>query len=276
MSQYINITVPEPILNSMEWNNPFIIKRAGHYMQPKDHHIERQGFKEAMIILCLDGYGYVHYKGKEHLIKKGDFIFLEPYTLHKYGTWNDRAWNVLWIHFIGDGIDSLTQQFEKYNIDHVSHVANYQIIAEKLHSIIALLHDTYTTIELRKACSMLQLILLEYIELHTRKSNDRQYIQSAIHYMKNNLKNNIELEDIAGHLGITTFHTIRIFKQSLMTTPMQYYQMMRVNEAGRLLLSTDLSISEICQMLNYSSLYQFSKVFKKKMGYSPTAYRKLM
>lgn len=276
MEQHINIIIPDQTLNLMEWEHQFTINRIGQYIKPKDHHMEREGIREAVMILCLDGYGYVHYKGKEHLIQKGNFVFLEPYTPHAYGTWDDRSWSILWIHFSGNGIGGLMKLFEKHNIDHISSIPNYLFIAEELRHIIALLQDTYTAIDIHKACSMLQLLLLDYIEQYSHCSSDRRYIKKATHYMKNNLKNNIDLEDIAKHLGITTFHTIRIFKQSLMTTPMQYYQMMRVSEAGRLLLSTDLSVTEICQMLNYSSLYQFSQVFKKKMGVSPAAYRKLM
>lgn len=276
MEQNINILIPDQMLGSLEWDHSFTINRIGYYAKPTNHYMKRGGIKEAVMILCLDGYGYVDYKEKEYQIKKGDLVFLEPQTPHRYGTWDDKSWTIIWVHFSGGGIKGLMELFENYSINHISPIQNYSFIAEELRRIISLLRDTYTAIDIHKACGMLQLLLLDCVELYSHKLGNHQYVKKAIHFMKSNVSNNIDLEAISQHLGISTFHTIRIFKQSLMTTPMQYYNMMRINEAGRLLLSTDITVTEISQMLNYSSQFHFSQVFKKKMGVSPSSYRKLM
>ncbi|MCI8359967.1 MAG: helix-turn-helix transcriptional regulator [Clostridiales bacterium] len=86
----------------------------------------------------------------------------------------------------------------------------------------------------------------------------------------------MDLQALSQHLGVSTFHTIRIFKTVLLCTPMRYYNMLRLHEAGRLLLHTNWTVEEISRRLGYSSQFYFSQQFKKKMGVSPSAYKKLM
>lgn len=104
-------------------------------------------------------------------------------------------------------------------------------------------------------------------------STSNQYVQKAIGFMKENLDNNIDLDAIARHLGVSTYHTIRIFEQALTATPMQYYNTMRMNRAAKLLRSTDMTVTEISQKMNYSSPFLFSQQFKKKIGVSPSVYK---
>lgn len=275
MQDYTNIFVPDPALKALDWKNPFIINRAGYYKKPMHHNV-RDGLKEAVVILCLEGQGYVKYKGKEYRIRTGDLIFLEPGISHAYGPDEENPWTILWIHFSGSGVGGLIDLFAKYGIEHISNVKNHTFIADELRRIITMLQNYGDPLNIQKACCALQSLLLDYVETASRSYGDDYYIKKAIRFMKNHIGDNIDLEKISEHLGISTFHTIRLFKGALMTTPMQYYNAMRINEAGRLLQDTDLSVTEISRKLNYSSQFYFSQVFKAKMGLSPAAYKKQM
>ena len=277
MERDINIILPDQLLCSLEFSHSFVVNRAGYYHKPSDYHMDNVVLDEAVLILCLDGTGYVEYKERKQVIHRGDMIFLEPQTLHSYGTDDEDAWTILWVHFKGGGLPELLSLFKRYGINHIFHMESHQYAAEELKDIILLLQNQYTSINIYKACCKLEMILLSFFDAYPRSiSKENHYREDAVRFMNENLYNNIDLQAISQYLGISTFHTIRIYKTAFLSTPMQYYNMLRLNEAGRLLLHTDWTVEEISRRLGYSSQFYFSKQFKKKMGVSPSSYKKLM
>ena len=277
MEKYINIILPKRILESLGFTHSLTINRIGYYEELRNHFIERDRPEEAILLLCINGKGFVECGGDYHKIGQGDVALLPPCEAHRYGGNNADPWSILWAHFSGDGIPGLLELYREYGRQPIFHLENYQYAAEELHSIIRLLANHYNAVDIHKACCMLQLILLSFIGVQSRPSStDSRYIGEAIRFMTENLYNNVDLPAVSRHLGITTFHTIRIFKSAFLTTPMQYYNSLRLNEAGRLLLHTEWSVAEISRRLGYSSPFYFSQQFKNKMGLSPSEYKKIM
>ena len=277
MHPHINILLPDQTLSSLEMRHNFLINKIGYYCKPQNHVMERTDISEAVFMLCLDGCGSVDYKGGKYEIQRGDPVFLEPHTPHRYEANEENPWTIFWVHFSGNGIAGLCTLFQKYNMGHVFRLENYQSAADEFKNIVMLLSENLDAIGIHKACCMLEMLLLGCIETYAHKSSDdNRYVAEAIRFMKENVNNSLDLPGISEHLGISTYHTIRIFKSAVMSTPMQYYNMLRMNEAIRLLLSTELTVVEISQRLHYSSQFYFSQQFKKKMGVSPTSYKKQM
>lgn len=270
----INVILPEQTLQSLSYHNHFTITRIGYYQEPTNHYIDRVDLKDAFLLLCLNGSGYVKYKDKDYTIGRRDVAFLEPDVPHSYGSLGEDLWTILWVHFHGDGIPQYVQLLKKYGMDYVFNLPNYGSLAEELNSILLRLERGYGPIDIHKACCLLELALLNILEMHSDTvSTSNQYVQKAIGFMKENLDNNMDLDAIARHLGVSTYHTIRIFEQALTATPMQYYNTMRMNRAAKLLRSTDMTVTEISQKMNYSSPFLFSQQFKKKIGVSPSVYK---
>ena len=55
---------------------------------------------------------------------------------------------------------------------------------------------------------------------------------------------------------------------------MEYYSILKTKEAKKLIREKTYSISQISEMLGYSSIHIFSRAFKKSVGISPTDYGK--
>jgi transcriptional regulator GlxA family with amidase domain len=65
----------------------------------------------------------------------------------------------------------------------------------------------------------------------------------------------------------------RRFKQACGTTPIQYLQALRIEQARKLLETTAFSIEKIINAVGYEDLSSFTRLFKKITGLSPSQYR---
>lgn len=94
-------------------------------------------------------------------------------------------------------------------------------------------------------------------------------------YVKENYAKNISVKDIAASGNISERECYRSFKSSMLTSPMKYLESIRIKKATELLGNAELSVTDICFSVGFSSGSYFSHKFKEIIGCSPLEYRKL-
>ena len=82
------------------------------------------------------------------------------------------------------------------------------------------------------------------------------------------------IRDVAGAIAISPFHFIRQFEALFGVTPHQFRIARRIDHAKRLLQSGELSVTAVCMEVGFSSLGSFSDTFSRRVGTSPSAYRR--
>jgi len=90
------------------------------------------------------------------------------------------------------------------------------------------------------------------------------------------LDGSLRFEDICRYLGLSSTALKVKFKKAAGMGVMQYYQKMRISEARRMLRGGTMNISQVSELLGYSSLQVFSRRFKQDAGVSPTQYLKMI
>ncbi len=98
-------------------------------------------------------------------------------------------------------------------------------------------------------------------------------IETIIEYLKNNLYETLTVSDICSKFFIGKSHLYKLFSEFADTSPMEYFSNLKIKEAKRLLLESELSVSEISSILGYSSIHNFSRAFKTAVGDSPYGYK---
>lgn len=83
----------------------------------------------------------------------------------------------------------------------------------------------------------------------------------------------LDLDAVAAHAGYSRYHFVRAFKAVYGETPGQYLSRRRIERAEEMLRTANLSVTEICVLVGFSSLGTFSSRFKKQTGLSPSEYR---
>lgn len=94
----------------------------------------------------------------------------------------------------------------------------------------------------------------------------------ALEYMHNNTE--FHIADVANHCKVSESTLYGIFKKAYNRTPVEMKQEIFCERASELLITTNLSVEEISDKLNFSSSSYFRKVFKKYTGKTPLQVRK--
>lgn len=93
------------------------------------------------------------------------------------------------------------------------------------------------------------------------------YIDTHIYTMKN-------LHELAALTDYSYGYLSALFKNTTANTLASYFQEKKLDTARQLLLENKLTVTGIAELLNYSSVYAFSKAFRNHYGASPKTYIK--
>lgn len=98
-------------------------------------------------------------------------------------------------------------------------------------------------------------------------------VQECCDYIQRNLLKPLELSDIAGEMGYAEYYLSKKFYKEMGVRLLDYVSECRIELAKIWLLTTRKSIQEISDQMYFGSRSYFSRVFRKKVGMTPVAFR---
>jgi AraC-like DNA-binding protein len=111
-----------------------------------------------------------------------------------------------------------------------------------------------------------------FLTYENRNTDIVRELQAKI---ENDYSEHFSLADLAGWYHISESHLSHIFKSITGYAPIEYLISCRLSAAKNLLSSSDKSIKEIIDLCGFSDESNFSRTFKKKVGMTPTEFRKI-
>lgn len=100
-------------------------------------------------------------------------------------------------------------------------------------------------------------------------------LKRVLAYIDAHLDENIGLKELATLAGLSPSHFSEMFKQSLGVPPYRYILSQRIERAKRWLTTSQLPISEISLRCGFADQSHCTKHFRKALGITPSAFRKL-
>ncbi len=105
-------------------------------------------------------------------------------------------------------------------------------------------------------------------QLNTLGSQSHQ-INQAILWLRDNYKESLQVDKLAGRLNMATSTFHKYFKEITTLSPLQYQKRLRLREAQRLMLSDDYDVTQAAFAVGYESPTQFNREYKRLYGESP-------
>lgn len=93
-------------------------------------------------------------------------------------------------------------------------------------------------------------------------------------YIEQNDSRPLSLDEMSQALHFSKSYIARVFNGSYQTSPIKYHTILQIQKAKRMIIFTNMSLSEISSSVGFDSLQDFSRVFKKIDGCAPSSYRK--
>ena len=107
----------------------------------------------------------------------------------------------------------------------------------------------------------------------SKKELDAFIFQKLTEKIKSSLYSNLTIKDLCDELNCGRTYLSILFKKNTGYTIMNYYNTLKIKEAKKLIQKGNYSISRISEMLNFSTQYYFSRVFKRIEGITPSEFK---
>lgn len=247
---------------------------AGFYPKAREHYKEREeGADQNILLYCIDGRGTIEVEDRRCILEKNQVFCIPRGRKHRYYADDESPWSILWFHFSGENVTFFPISEQKTVLISSGHSNNrMQTLFDML---FRTLERNYTRGNFIYISSLISLILSEVYFREKVESNGTydRYVTEVIHFMVSNLSRNLTLQEISYEAELSKSYLNAIFKQQTGYAPMDFFIRLKMQEACKMIKSTDLHFYEIAERMGYSDPYYFSRIFKKIVGISPKEYK---
>ncbi|MDQ0059225.1 helix-turn-helix domain-containing protein [Paenibacillus harenae] len=239
----------------------------------------------------VDGVGAEAINDVTHIMKPGTFTFVLPYQVHELFTEQGSTLVLYNCNFsmdllMGPGRDESLIDF----IEQLTLPSFVQLDGQANGKMASLIEEMYAEYRSSKPwrLTLLQLKLKEiliHFDRERRKaapipedaqpaSKRSNAVWPIIHHIHLHYHEDLSLADLSAKFSMSISRISEVIKQTTGQTFVHFLHDLRLRHACSLLVSTEMSVSEIALEVGYGSYKTFSRIFHEKKGVVPKEYRK--
>lgn len=250
----------------------------GHYLHAVGHRVRRSVHTDHLLIFCHQGRGRYQTEQQQGSLEAGQVLFLQRGVAHSYQADSESPWSIYWAHFDGEQIDQYMAHIGLNKPDQppVITLSNWRSLLPDVTQLLNLQHQRLSLERALLAAKLLQKLLVQLPTMRRQEaaSGSSFDLTTLERFMHDNSHRTLELNDFAAFTGLSTFHFSKKFRQLTGSSPIRYFNRLKIREAEHMLSDTTYNIRQIGQSLGFEDAYYFSRLFKKYTGESPSAYRR--
>ncbi len=235
------------------------------------------------LTIVLAGKGEIYTNRKKTSVSEGDIILSFPYDIHKIVPSPDDPLKFSFLSF-RTADEEMKKKFDE--IFQAFYESDKRLFRDQnIVSLTEMIISEFSSPEYEQNAlvenllhSILVLIIRAFLYKQTNPiSNYTNSSEALCHKIMRYIDSNLfiieNLSQVAEHFHHNYSYLSKKFKQTTKFTLTQYLADKKLERAKLLIKENRLSFTEIAKLLNYASLYSFSKSFKFHFGVSPSEYR---
>ena len=253
-----------------------------HDMRTENFDLDRPAGPGAPLMLLIKTPSRFWIKGEEFTVKANSFVLFNSDTPCRY-TGEGDCYTDDWIYF-----DMTAEDFEyleKLGIptDTVVHIGSLDELSQLVH-ILAFEHYSANSFHDEIEQQYIKILILKLARAIGLKNHASSKLLSEKNYRMTQLRSEIytfpermgDVDEMAKSLGMSRSGFQHLYRKMFGTSVINDVIAGRIQQAQRLLSSTNLTVKEIAARCGYSNAYSFMRQFKQRCGKTPTEYRSNM
>lgn len=254
------------------------------------HCIEWHWHTEFEFVYVETGTVYFGISDKQFALSEGQGVFINSKILHRYfSQGNAIVPNFVLMPYFIAAQDSLI--YQKYVLPIMASPMDYQIFSQDIPwqaQALSLMREITAAQEKASDVELVSSYLIQKIwhilyqntdvEHMGKKENysasSQARLQLMMQYIHQKFAYNISLSDIADQAKVSKSTALNLFQRYLGISPVTYLINYRLQEAAKLLASTEKKVTVISKDTGFDNVDYFCKAFKKYYKLTPTEYRK--
>ncbi|EEQ19904.1 Arabinose operon regulatory protein [Yersinia intermedia ATCC 29909] len=248
---------------------------------PLDFFIDRPGGMKGYILnLTIKGQGKIFDGENTFYSNPGDLLLFPPKASHYYGrSPNSDCWYHRWVYFRPRAYwaDWLEWHSKTHEVGRLS-LPNNNLLLEfdRLFANIEQTQKSGRRFGEELGMNLLERLLLRAMEedpLSPQRIMDPRVIE-ACQFITGNLAGELRIDEVARHVCLSPSRLAHLFREQVGINILRWREDQRVIRAKLLLQTTQEPIATIGRVVGYDDQLYFSRVFRKRVGVSPSDFRR--
>lgn len=282
----------EIINEKVVYENPLLSLRVFQSMRYNNFLIDWHYHRELELLLVSSGTMEVYVGEESYKLQTGDVVMIGANQLHRDRSLGEALDYIVLQFDLEEFFDHSTMPYIRYFSETGTPVnqANYIFqentsvkndIANCMREILEEVSQKQTGYELAVNL-LIKKIMLLLLRNDSRKvlaeqeDFDRTRLKPVLTFIEQHLQERIQVEEVCKLANMSYYYFVKYFKKSIGLSFTEYVNYRKIKWAERILLTKDLSISEVGDRIGMPNMAHFYKMFKKYNHCSPKEFQKRM
>ncbi|MGL1892269.1 MAG: helix-turn-helix transcriptional regulator [Spirochaetaceae bacterium] len=236
--------------------------------------------QEFQLIYITQGKGHFQWmandgKVSELEVEAGSALILYPGIWHSYAPDKSTGWHEYWVGFQGEIPEKLQRKMLLNSESPLSSIGLHEDLITDYKEIFNLIHEEPPAFQM--IISGIILKMLGRVTSLNQGGGMAHGVERAVRmakvYFEEHLEEELIIEDLIEHVGMSYSTFQRSFKEYTGLSPYRYFLQLKIHEACLLLLN-QVPVKDIAFRLSFKNPYYFSRLFKNKTGLTPTEWQR--
>ena len=254
---------------------PLLVNCAGSFISKFPFTTDNPtGRMDYYVMYLLSGSLSVRLDGVLHTVTAGDSVVFPPKYPYFY-SYNGEGedLNYLWVHFTGSYAKGYLNELGFEGLPRLWRASPDAHTLSCFRNLFDIFSKDSAHKETALASALLQILLSLSDTAHAHPKHENPLARS-LQYINASYTDDIQIPALATMENLSNSRYHVLFKEATGMSPRSYITMLRMRHACDLLNTTNLTIKQIGALVGYEDSHFFCKIFKAKIGTSPSLYRK--